>query len=169
MQDSDSQQGSVLTFLRRGVNQIGQLLERGRDDLADEAAAAHVLPRSLALPLALAHRVQDHLRVVRHAAHQLQRVEVGACPAQRQLSRHHALCIIAGVATKRLQPDAARDDCESRMAAVHKPDMSGGDLCIPSWMLAGLLQRTEEGSPDEVGCASRRAHLAPQASTAWRS
>ena len=76
------QAGAGLAFLGGGVNDVGELAERRGDDLADEAASAHVLAGRLALPLALAHGVQDHLRVVWHAAHQLQRVEVRARPAQ---------------------------------------------------------------------------------------
>ena len=55
------------------------------------------------------------------------------------------------------------------MAEALKPGMLGGDLCSSFCMPAGLLQRAEEMSLDKVGCASVRVHLAPQASTAWRS
>ena len=55
------------------------------------------------------------------------------------------------------------------MSLAWQPGMLGGELCSSFCMPAGLLQRAEEISLDKVGCASVRVHLAPQASTAWRS
>ena len=87
----------MLAFLGGGVDDVGQLAERRGNDLADEAAAAHVLARRLALPPALAHGVQDHLRVVRHRAHQLQRVEVRPRPAQPSQTDQRSPVICTGV------------------------------------------------------------------------
>lgn len=70
-----------LAFLGGGVDGVGQLAQGGGHDLANEPPAAHVLARCLALAPAFPYGVQDDLAVVRHAAHQLQRVEVGARPA----------------------------------------------------------------------------------------
>ena len=64
---------------------------------------------------------------------------------------------------------AAEDDCKPLKAVVQKPGMSRGDLCTPSCMPAGLLQRAEGKFLDMAVSASVGAHLAPQASTAWRS